>query len=80
MSVIDKLNEMERNMLLRLQLVPLIDKTIAHMRATERHPLAMEWDMYSNILITLVTTARQEIYDARQKRAAKVENRPDEVE
>lgn len=77
--MIEKLSEMERNMLLRFQLVPLLNRTIDHMRATGREPLAMEWDMYSNILITLVTTARQEIFDARQKRASKVQDRPDET-
>lgn len=67
MKLIDKLSDYERNLLLRWHVMPLLNKTMAQLIAAGHQDTAKVWEDYTNILITLVTTARQEMYDARGK-------------
>ena len=66
--MIDKFTEIERNQLLRLHLVPLLDKTIDALIKSDRRDLASEWDAHHGVLVTLVTSIREDIFADRVKR------------
>lgn len=69
MKLIDKLTEYEKNKLLRWHLMPLLTKTTIALDRAELRSLSSEWEAHMNILVTLVTTARQEIFDERKGKA-----------
>jgi hypothetical protein len=77
MTAIDKLTEYERNLLMRFHLMPLIAKTVGHLNNDGHVDVSSEWDLYTDILVTLVTTARLEIYNERKQQ---VQRRTDKVQ
>ena len=67
MSAIDRLTAGERDVLMQIDMLTLINKTVRALDVDDKHRLAMQWDMLKPALLSIVQHAREDIFESRKR-------------